>query len=859
MTTPDFDAGEPVELRPGDGEIRNWEGDVLPDLSFAVFALKRKSKTFRRYRELLLYVVFVGLHSYSVIAGHYHQHGYYMANGVGGVAGDGEWNQAGSTGLYFEKTHDDIGQTSDWYSWAQSDQTMLSVFGQPEDTMQQQNKIMPGVVHVTQRRVVDSNPSHHCPGANKLLGGNWDGMAGCFPSFTERAEDRGKMPYPGSATANADCYGPCGCDVLGHGGFEFEEVAIGSLSCKVPSPARSLLPWVGRFAEYPADSFHFYMRSNTSVAAWQAKVQCLSDNNWLDSATRQVEITFFTYNPHFNMFLHHRLSSEFSPAGFVYNAARFTPFRWWNFETETVEAKSQIVVDIIVFILLCQFMLRLLIEIVSDMMERKRVCIVWFSVWRLVDVVLYSFFMVQYVWKFIHWQFQDIALRSPEKCADLGCAATICTDPRWDTNRLPDGTPAGEAWEFFYLTELHALLTGFAVRYIEINKLVAMTAMLTWLKLFQFVSLSPRLSLLSETIKESAAALVSLLGYIFIITGGFALMGLVLFSSYSEKLSTFEKALFYLFRWNLGDFDYDELLDATMHNHTLELFVFFWGYQLLVWVVLLNMVISIVSVGFEIAKHRAAKAVGEVALGPLMRNSVDELEMFVRTMHWKKHYPAGPFTLRPDGYRVCGMPLRVIIKAMQQLEAEVYAGEDELMEDCCCGHMTTAGRKGTNQDSVCKNIHPRCVTRAQVAKTLVSRECGTGGVYMFKHLCGTPVDEHTADTIAAALCWIFAERGPAAVNRRKPAMYEARVYWDMQVRELRKQMGGEFKDEFLETSDAERVLDLQGGRRMSDAQKLDATQFQLASIQAEVGALRRSIEALQLVPPHPTPATDSQS
>eukprot|EP01062_Namystynia_karyoxenos_P063921 TRINITY_DN5675_c0_g1_i1.p1 TRINITY_DN5675_c0_g1~~TRINITY_DN5675_c0_g1_i1.p1 ORF type:complete len:920 (+),score=257.88 TRINITY_DN5675_c0_g1_i1:77-2836(+) len=779
-----------------------WDGDQLSDVTFAIFALSRKERTLIQYRDLCIYLVFLALFTAVVLLGHYFEAGYYLAQGLGSIEAGGAFDQGDATGLFFEQTYTDIGWTDDWFAWVQSQATLLSILQRPNATYAEQNRIVPGLLRFMVQRTASSSRSSKCEGGHNLLRGDWTGMVGCYPAYASDVADTAPIPY-NESLATPGCNGPCGCDFLGNSGYEWVEFTLGELTCRVPDVAQTVLPWQGRFGSYSPDGYVFFVPVGTAPSDFQQKMQCLQQQQWLAPGTRRVEVSFFTYNPTLDLFLHHRTSSEFTPAGFAYSTVRYTTFRWANFDTDTFANRLLITLDLIVFCFVAWFAVRITYEIGSDIWYRKRLLGPFISTWRIVDLIKISFLIVVYFWKFVFWQVGDLILRAPRTCAELGCAAGICDNPVL-TQRDANGEPTGDTWTLYYSMGLHSLLYWYELHFNFTNRLTAVAVMLCWMKLFKFVSLSPRMSLLSETIKESAYSLLSLLAYMTIITVAFALMGMILFSSYSQEFAEPDRSFLYLLRWLLGDFDYGELIEAANHRHTWELIIFFWGYQTFVWLVLLNMVISIVSVGFDLSKDRARLAVGSAALGPQLRSAVEQLEMFLRTAKCPRQFPKGPFTQHWDGYRVCDVPVKYIILALRDLEREAYADTQEAMEDCCCGVMRPAGRKGRTQVSLARLEDPRGVSADQLAKALIEVEARSGGVCGY---CGTIIDDEVARDTAAATCWIFGYSRSGVPdcerNKEKPAVYEARVYWETQVKDIRRELEGEFRRDFLRNIGAE--------------------------------------------------------
>eukprot|EP01065_Artemidia_motanka_P004338 TRINITY_DN12074_c0_g1_i1.p1 TRINITY_DN12074_c0_g1~~TRINITY_DN12074_c0_g1_i1.p1 ORF type:complete len:1193 (+),score=343.18 TRINITY_DN12074_c0_g1_i1:54-3581(+) len=443
--------------------------------------------------------------------------------------------------------------------------------------------------------------------------------------------------------------GRCPCDYSGQSGFLYKVQGIGDFEDSIPSLGATTQDVEGRFGSYPQRGYYFDLYAEMSSDAATKVLECYEGKSWLDAYTRQFQVQFFTYNPFTDLFINHLFFVEFPPSGFVNPQRHITAFQLISWNSSAV-----VVCDVILFLFVAYYVVRFFADWAVDGMSLpdgsllpERILVPLVSVWRWVEIFNLAVFLYVYVLRFTFYQTENKTLASFSDAIPGLLKANSAY--KTTVGRLAsDGGLFGE--ETIWTSRATAFdadwfefLNIYSVTLVHTGRLEAVNAMLSFIKLFKFVSYNPWLNLLSETIKEAATDLVALLFFISVITVAFAMMGLLLYGQHVDDYSELSLAVESLLRMAIGDFDYDALLPGALRHTSARLFtiVFFFGYMGLVWLVLLNMVISIVSDAFAICKQRQKLMVGERNLGELIRDAISSQLTILMCRKKGKRYKVG--------------------------------------------------------------------------------------------------------------------------------------------------------------------------------------------------------------------------
>ena len=135
-------------------------------------------------------------------------------------------------------------------------------------------------------------------------------------------------------------------------------------------------------------------------------------------------------------------------------------------------------------------------------------------------------------------------------------------------------------------------------------RLAAGNTLLAFLKVFKYLQVSDRFNLLWITLGKAMHDLVSFLVIFALFMLGFSIVGMLIFGPDIEAYSTMTQTGFTLFQMLLGDFDYN----AMSTSSPLVAPFYFAIYIITVFFILMNMMISIIIMGFEQAKSYQASS-----------------------------------------------------------------------------------------------------------------------------------------------------------------------------------------------------------------------------------------------------------
>jgi len=126
--------------------------------------------------------------------------------------------------------------------------------------------------------------------------------------------------------------------------------------------------------------------------------------------------------------------------------------------------------------------------------------------------------------------------------------------------------------------------------YIQMYNIISVNLLLCFIKMFKYLRVNDRLSLLWKTMKRASPDLLSFIFIFLIVFLGFSFMGLLLFGDALDSFSSFGNSLYSCFYMILGDFN----LDVFKANQILGP-IFFFLFVFLVFFIMLNMFLAIIN------------------------------------------------------------------------------------------------------------------------------------------------------------------------------------------------------------------------------------------------------------------------
>jgi len=332
----------------------------------------------------------------------------------------------------------------------------------------------------------------------------------------------------------------------------------------------------GLISSYGGGGFYQDLASTKALSA--AIVSDLKSNLWLDRGTRVVFLDFTVYNANINLFCVIRLVVEFPATGGA--------IPQWVFRT--VKLIRYVTVGDY-FVMACEgiFVLFILYYLIEESIEIKKHKFNYFkSFWNILDILVIIISIV---------------------CIAFNIYRTMAVGKKLDQllaypNAFPD-------FEFLSYWQ------------VQFNSAIAITVFMAWVKVFKYISFNKTMTQLSSTLAACAKDLAGFAVMFFIIFLAFAQLGYLIFGTQVKDFSSFDDAVFTLFRIILGDFNFQELEEA---NRILGP-IYFLLYVFFVFFVLLNMFLAIINDTYSEVKAELANQKSEFEMTDYFKKGYDNM------------------------------------------------------------------------------------------------------------------------------------------------------------------------------------------------------------------------------------------
>ncbi|KAJ9447449.1 Polycystin-2 [Diplonema papillatum] len=336
------------------------------------------------------------------------------------------------------------------------------------------------------------------------------------------------------------------------------------------------------------DSEHQYTLllpyNSMSTAQVTDVITHLSDNGWVDVATRFVQVSTLLYNAPLDLYLHVSYTLEFTRVGAVSASPRVKPF-WLFIPSERPLGPFLLFADIF----LAVYTLCILKELVRQVKVNIRLKLPLVGFWESLMCVHVCLLVSYLVVRFLVWH---------------------------KGNKVHNNLAA---------VELYDDLTSY-LHYFDISRTVFAAALwIGYMRLMEYLRYNGKLNAVSETIRLASTDLLSLFvicGYIIVC---FAIVANTLYGWHFEAFATVTDSITSLIfaAFEGGVEDYQEML--LLERFWTPIFVF--SYLLLSWMVLLNVVLGILATGFEAASKSTVDRTWSVRA---LKNDARALYMIIR-------------------------------------------------------------------------------------------------------------------------------------------------------------------------------------------------------------------------------------
>uniref|UniRef100_A0A7S0NBN4 Polycystin cation channel PKD1/PKD2 domain-containing protein n=1 Tax=Chlamydomonas leiostraca TaxID=1034604 RepID=A0A7S0NBN4_9CHLO len=335
--------------------------------------------------------------------------------------------------------------------------------------------------------------------------------------------------------------------------------------------------------------------SQDGASTWETY---LEEGLFLDQHTRQLTAEVVTYNAPLRIFGYFYVKFFFSDGGSIKVTYRLHTVRveLYNGYEDDVRFAFEIILTIWIFCM----MLWTFYQILKTQREKKNFLKFFAHGWNWVDFIsnglLTACMIIWWIFKEHYAKKFDTSLRH-DVYADL-------TPPANFLALNKEGTEMVGAWEEMHdLKDLIDMLNWyFALNGINILLLIA--------RVLRLMDFQPRLGVVTRSLWLAGPDLIHfaiVAGMVFV---GYAMMAHLIFGNAIEKFQTFGDSVNTCFEILLGNIDVNQDLRALGGLQSVAGALFFWSYELLVFMVLLNFLLAIIVDAFSEVKEKTHETVG---------------------------------------------------------------------------------------------------------------------------------------------------------------------------------------------------------------------------------------------------------
>lgn len=335
----------------------------------------------------------------------------------------------------------------------------------------------------------------------------------------------------------------------------------------------------------PEDSTSEFFLYHEDVSELVSHIQYLDQIDWVTQDTRQLDFTNVYYNANLGLFTDFHLTFDWQGDGFVkivfgmesYAADPYS--NWWY-----------IVIDVLYMLILTRMLYQELSEMLPRLLNGLDGFLQYWEFWNVVDwlnIVLgtVSFVVWGLICSKVSTELQEAITALPTKQLDEWVTAN---QTYFTTDQLEDliSIPAYQD----QIKNVHTISASIASMHKDLRTITFFYSFTLMLKFFKAFQANPRLNIVVMTMSDSAVDIVHFAIVFTTIFFVFSLMAHVVFGSKMLEYHTQVRAVFMTWRVLLGDFELEEmeLVDFLLAN------VWFFVFQVLVMMILLNMLLAII-------------------------------------------------------------------------------------------------------------------------------------------------------------------------------------------------------------------------------------------------------------------------
>jgi uncharacterized membrane protein YhaH (DUF805 family) len=386
------------------------------------------------------------------------------------------------------------------------------------------------------------------------------------------------------------------------GAVNFEVTRKAMHACKTQAFLAELYPYCYDATDTSRVQHLISFDTNATEAA--GKITALKvEGDWLNFSTQELLVTVVTYNGELQGYAVTEMQLTFLEGGSVETSSSTTP-ALSNPYSESITIAADIVV-VVFFLLAVAMQLRRLYRKRRTGIRNLLCGDVWVVIEHASTAVVVVFYVV--------WA--SVVLRMFEKDFRDNLAALVVGGKDWASD--------AEARKRLYA--VIDMLKSVAKLTVALRLIATLAVFLLSLRILKRFRFHPRLSILTRTVASALHQFGAFFVVFLVIFLTFAVSGTILFGDRVDEFSSLQAAMETCINMLFGNFDYDSIQGL----YSPVCMFYYWGYMIVVSLVLLNMMLAIVLDAYAAVSSESYKTRNNLALSRIADNIAQSFMMWL--------------------------------------------------------------------------------------------------------------------------------------------------------------------------------------------------------------------------------------
>mmetsp|Transcript_38784 Transcript_38784/g.53872 ORF Transcript_38784/g.53872 Transcript_38784/m.53872 type:complete len:1579 (-) Transcript_38784:245-4981(-) len=404
-----------------------------------------------------------------------------------------------------------------------------------------------------------------------------------------------------------------------------------------------------------SQGFPVFFDINLSADRAQAFYLYLEEGHYIEEAeSRDVAVQMVTYNAELRTFANIKIRFDFTVAGKIEISHSIQAVRVELYETS--EDYIRLAMEIVLAIGSIVALALELLELFESQQKYGTVQAYFRSAWNYVDVLSISIqiaCVVIWWWSYVYSNASQFSVSEKpggryDVYADLDARANYLRLAGNCYSVVPDSEDAllneqcdpnlvrGEA--IHDLSDMLSDMEKCGATLSEYMTLSGINIILMIARSLKLMDFQPRLGIVTKTLSRAASDILHFMVVFGVVFMGYVMMGTLVFGYKIEEFSSLEKSLRTCFETLLGEIGWNSNLQVLEGLEYWAGFAYFWSYQILVFMILLNFLLAIIVDAYAEIKEEAHETVSVPAeVIPMLKEkwrSITKSKYFYR-----KHIP----------------------------------------------------------------------------------------------------------------------------------------------------------------------------------------------------------------------------